>query len=109
MLTIGGWDATPSSCGPEYIPVFYFIPDYELISFLHMNGHRHVPVHIEGTDKYDGDYWITTDKQPDTVWHVGFLSEISFTGRPMSNGSMSLSLPRDYVAQPLTCVLNGCC
>lgn len=109
VLDIGGWDYTTSACGPEFVPVFYFIPDYELISFLNMNGHRHVPIRIEGTDKYDGEYWITTDKQPQTVWYMGFLLNVPFTGYPHSHGKMSLNLPADYIAPPLTCVLNGCC
>lgn len=111
MFAIGGWDYASYSCGREdNVPVFYFIPDYEFISFLNINGYRHIPVRIEGSEEYDGEYWITMDKQPDTVWYTGFIHDKSFTGYPAKNGSVSLNLPTQYVpTSKLSCVVNGCC
>ena len=109
ILPILGWDYTVSSCSSEFSPVFYFIPDYEWVSYLNINGPINVPVRITGTNKYDGTFWIRVDKQPETLWHVGFLP-LNFWGYPEWMGSMELNVEEKKPLPPfLQCQLNGCC
>lgn len=109
LLPIQGWDYTNTSCNSDFIPVFYFIPDYEWVSYLEINGPRNIPIRISGTGKYDGRYWVKTDKQPETLWYVGFLP-IQFEGYPEGMGSVELDDHAD-ICPPffLQCELNGCC
>jgi len=110
LLPIQGWDYTPTSCSSEFVPVFYFVPDYEWVSYLNINGHRNVPVKISGTNKYDGKYWVKIDKQPDTLWYTGFLP-FKFTGYPQGVGNVELNIQNFNKDIPplLQCQLNGCC
>lgn len=108
-LPIQGWDYTPDGCQSGFITAFYFVPDYDWVSYLDFNGHRNIPVVISGTGKYDGKYWVRVDKQPETLWHIGFLP-IQFSGRPDTMGHVLLDVPEDLVYPPvLQCALNGCC
>lgn len=107
-MQIGGWDYTTSSCTSDYRPVFYFIPDYEFISYIRINGMKHIPVKIENTQIYDGNYWICVDRQPNTEWHMGFLDN-KFSKYPQNNGNVRLNLPSIKILKELTCVLNDCC
>ena len=110
LLPIQGWDYTPTSCSSIYNPVFYFVPDYEWVSYLNINGHRNVPIKITGTGRYDGKYYIRVDKQPETLWYVGFLP-LDFTGYPQGVGSVELHIENVYKNVPpfLKCAINGCC
>lgn len=110
LLPIQGWDYTVTSCSSDFIPVFYFIPTYEWVSFLSINGTIHVPIRIKGSRKYDGNYWIRVDKQPETLWYVGFLP-IPFTGYPKQMGNVELTVSNFNKTIPpyLQCQINGCC
>lgn len=109
VLPIQGWDYTVSSCSSKFCPVFYVVPDYEWISFLSINGYLHVPVQIRGTGTYDGTHWVKMDKQPETVWYVGFLP-MEFRGQPNGIGTVRLHIPEDTIPPPpLSCTVNGCC
>lgn len=108
LLPIQGWDYTPTSCSSEFVPVFYFVPDYEWVSYININGPLNIPIRITGTGKYDGDYWIKVDKQPETLWHTGFLPLV-FTGYPERMGSVELEIRHQDIPPFLACALNGCC
>jgi hypothetical protein len=108
LLPIQGWDYTPTSCSSEFVPVFYFVPDYEWVSYLNINGHRNVPINITGTNKYDGKYWVKVDKQPETLWYVGFLPFV-FTGYPEGVGNVELDIRHQEIPPFLKCAINGCC
>lgn len=109
LLPIQGWDYTVTSCQSDFIPVFYFIPDYEWVSYININGPRNIPIRIQGTGTYDGTYWIKVDRQPETLWHVGFLP-INFTGFPAGVGTVELTPVEKPPLPPiLQCALNGCC
>jgi len=108
LLPIQGWDYTPTSCQSDFVPAFYFIPDYEWVSYLNINGHRNVPIRITGTDRYDGKHWIRVDKQPETLWYVGFLP-FNFTGYPQGVGSVELDIRHQIIPPFLQCEINGCC
>lgn len=108
-LPIQGWDYTPVGCGSDFAACFYFVPDYDWVSYLDQNGHRNVPVLLTGTGLYDGTFWIRIDKQPETLWHIGFLPT-KFIGHPDTMGHVSLSVPNDVIYPPvLRCALSGCC
>lgn len=111
LLPIQGWDYTTTSCSSDFIPVFYFIPDYEWVSYLNINGPINVPIQITGTGLYDGKHWIRIDKQPETLWYMGFLSSFSFLGYPERMGNVELNDQfRKECAPPfLQCEMNGCC
>lgn len=106
-IQIGGWDYTTTSCSSGYVPVFYFIPNYEFVSYVRINGTQHIPVFIEGTDIYDGSHWVRVDKQPYTEWHMGFLN-CPFQNYPNHTGTVKLNMPSTTI-RPLSCVLNDCC
>lgn len=108
MLPIQGWDYYPSSCMSGFSPVFYFIPDYEWVAYLNIHGPINIPIQISGSKKYDGHYWIKIDKQPDTLWHVGFLP-FPFDGPPPNMGHVALDPWMPDIPQFLECELNGCC
>lgn len=110
FLPIQGWDYTVSSCSSEFNPVFYFVPNYEWVSFLSINGKINVPIQVVGTGKYDGKHWIRVDKQPETLWYVGFLPQI-FSGYPNRMGSVELLIQSFQKTIPpfLQCQVNGCC
>lgn len=110
FLPIQGWDYTVTSCSSDFIPVFYFIPNYEWISFLSIHGPMNVPIHIKNSGKYDGKYWIRIDKQPETLFHVGFLPS-TFKGYPPQMGHVELTIPHYNQTIPpfLQCEINGCC
>ena len=109
-LAIHGWDYTPSSCKTPYGPAFYFLPDYDWISYININGPLHVPVIITGTGLYDGEHWVKLDKQPETFWHIGFLKG-DFIGYPRMMGQVKLNAHSNLPMVPvcLKCQINGCC
>ena len=114
-MMIEGWDYTTAPCRTPDNPVFYFIPDYQWISYLNFNGPFNIPVKVENTGKYDGVYWIRMDQQPHTDWYAGFLP-ITFDGYPPSLGTVRLHIPptnlvedKDYMCGVHSCVRNGCC
>lgn len=108
-MDIQGWDYAPSQCSSNKQPIFYFIPNRQMVDFLRINGFLHVPINIEGTFTYDGTYFVRVDKQPETDFHVGFLP-LTFIGYPVLKGKIHLETNfRCREPGPLTCVENGCC
>lgn len=108
LLPIQGWDYTPEPCGSDFVSAFYFIPDYEWVSYMNINGHRNIPIKITGTGRYDGGWWINVDKQPETLWWIGFLP-FRFEGQPEGLGSVELVVKQPYTPPFLQCQINGCC
>ena len=109
MPVIEGWDYAPYQCNSRVQALFYFIPTWEIISFLNINCNLNFPVAVEGTGTYDGKYFDRVDKQPATDYHVVFLP-VDFTGFPQTKGSMTL-VPdfRCKKRELLTCIKNHCC
>lgn len=109
MITIEGWDYAPYQCNSKMQALFYFIPNWEMISFLRINGNLHVPVFVKGTGLYDGHYFARLDKQPGTDYHIVFLP-LEFKGFPEKKGTMDL-VPdfRCHKPELLTCIKNHCC
>ena len=109
-MEIKGWDYTTSSCKTIMNPVCYFLPDYDWISYININGYTNIPIIITDTGLYDGKYWIKIDKQPYTEWIIGFLP-IVFKGYPINLGKIELLVPDLYkeINKPLQCVIDGCC
>lgn len=109
-MQIQGWDYATSNCQSGYSPIFYIIPDDSWVYYTRINGPLHVPVAIDGTGLYDGSYWVRVDRQPDTLWHIGFIP-IDFTGYPGEPGTCSLRQIDD--AKPsrrrLGCIDTACC
>lgn len=111
-IEISGWDYTVSPCATQVCPVFYVLPDDTWVSYTRINGYLNIPVLIEGTGLYDGIHWIRVDQQPQTLWNMGFLTEISFNGYPPYNGRCTIYPSHgetDLVSEPLACIQNGCC
>lgn len=108
-MEIQGWDYAPFQCSSKIQAFCYIIPTREMITFLHINGNLHVPVKIQDSEMYDGEFFARVDKQPMTDFHVVFLP-LTFQGYPLKNGTLTLHLNfRCQERGVLTCIRNGCC
>ena len=100
-ISISYW-AQVYSQDDSLVPVFFFHPTLDFLSFLHQRGHSNVPIEVRGTNGlYDGRYFVTIDNPtrmgscPSDYNHqkpllAAFLNT-PFTLYPISNGSFSLS------------------
>lgn len=83
-----------------------------MTSFLRINGDLHVPVRVEGSDLYDGEYFVRMDKQIYTNYFIAFLP-IEFKGFPPSFGKLFLEpefrCPDEQEPRVLSCIKNKCC
>jgi hypothetical protein len=84
------------------IPVFFFYPSLEFLSFIRQKGQTHVPIVIEGTHLYDGLHYVTVDEltrygscnvdySHDSRLYAIFLVNIPFTLYPIQNGYFQLA------------------
>lgn len=61
MVSILYW-AQVSSVDDTLIPVFFFHPTMDVLSFLRQRGNYNVPLYIQGTGGlYDGLHFVTID------------------------------------------------
>jgi len=100
MIRILRW-AQVTDENNNLIPLFYFIPTQEFLSFVAQRGMYNIPIVIEDTGGvYEGTHFVRIDKlttfspcnfssSPNLV-HVAFLSYCPFTIYPYQNGRFAL-------------------
>jgi hypothetical protein len=101
MVSILYW-AQVYSVDDTLIPVFFFHPTVDILSFLRQTGYVNVPIRIEGTrGLYDGVHYARIDNpttigrcppnyNPDRPVLAAFL-ETPFTMYPVSPGHVSIT------------------
>jgi hypothetical protein len=101
MVPILYW-AQVYSVDDTLIPVFFFHPTMEILSFLRQTGYYNVPLRIQGTrGLYDGIHYVSIDNptklgrcppnyNPDQPVLAAFLN-VPFTLYPPSSGTFSIA------------------
>ena len=101
MVSILYW-AQVDAVDDTLIPVFFFHPTVEILSFLRQTGYYNVPIHVEGTrGLYDGVHYVRIDNpttlgrcppnyNPEKPVLAAFL-DTPFTRYPLSPGQFSIA------------------
>jgi hypothetical protein len=61
-LPILSWSQVNSSCAEKTIPVAFFHPDIDFLTFLGLTGKQNIPICIQGTLYYDGKQTVSFDE-----------------------------------------------
>ena len=86
----------------DLIPVLFFYPSLEFLSYIRQKGQTNVPIMIEGTHVYDGLHFVTVDEMTrygscsvdyshDARLYALFLVHTSFTVYPVYHGYFQLA------------------
>jgi hypothetical protein len=62
QIPILSWSQVSSNCNDRTIPVAFFYPTIEFLTFLGLVGNENIPICIEGTMYYDGKQTVSFDQ-----------------------------------------------